>query len=368
MNDRLGDEQLGARLGARIARQATSISPRLDDDALFARVGARAARQRRLLSIVAVVAVTVASFTGYVFGTTNRDGDSIVQTPVAGPTDPVTSAPPAPGDAAYDGPLERVFTRTTANGITVRVFTSPRTEDPSAPGLVVAEMSNDAAVGVGRAEHCLGGDGRVSGTFGGPEGFPAVWIVLQIPDVPSAAGVPVRATLDGVTDEMVPVGGIAVLALPGAGPGVLIEGFGGGGLVTVGETLGCTPPTPPATLPPPGPQPADVEAAEAGVRQAYVEVYDDYEPAETDPKVRRALEDAGFTDEQLVAMTVEVGEVRFTDETHAAVLFRTTIPGHSDGSQEWRLGYAVLQDGRWTQAPETTCEDLRSVGADCPEP
>jgi hypothetical protein len=82
--------------------------------------------------------------------------------------------------------------------------------------------------------------------------------------------------------------------------------------------------------------------------------------------VQQALRDAGYTEEQLAAMTVEVGEIRFTDETHAAVLFRLTIPGHTDGTQDWRLGYAVFEDGRWTQAQETNCDDLRSINVECP--
>jgi hypothetical protein len=375
MNDRLGDEQLGALLGQRMARQATSISPRPDDEALFARVGARAARQRRTLAAAAVVAVTVSSFAGYVIGTTNRHGDSIVQTPAAPPTDPGTSAapPPAPGDAAYDGPLEHVFTRT-ANGITVRVYASP--EEPGVPaGFILAEMSNDEAVGVGRAENCWGMGIRASGTFGGPEGAPVEWVIVQSFDGPDFVGASVRAEFDGGADDMVPVGGIAVLVAQGAGGTVSVSGAGVHTDLPAASTIGavietpegnCLPPTP-ATLPPAGAQPADVAAAEAGVRQAYVDVYDNYQPGETDAPVRQALQDAGFTDEQLAAMTVEVGEVRFTDETHAAVLFRLTIPGHMDGTQDWRLGYAVLQDGRWTQAQETNCDDLRSINVGCPE-
>jgi hypothetical protein len=377
MNDRLVDEQFGALVGARITRQATSISARPDDGALFARIGARAARQRRLLAAAAVVAVTVASITGYAVGTTNFDRDaSSVRTPVAdsGAADPSTAPPPLPGDAAYEGPLEHVFTRTT-NGITLRVYLAPAS-DPRAPfGSVIAEMSSDAAVGVGRAELCPGSTTfHASGTFGGPEGAPVEWVMVPSYDLPSTTGPPVRAVFGGGTDEMVPVRGIAVLVAPGTGGTVHVAGPAGAGTTPIGlvyeaDGPGCQSHTlPPVTLPPPGPQPADVAAAEAGVRQAYVDVYDNYQPGDTDPEVRKAaLDNNRFTDEQLTAMTVEVGEIRFTDETHAAVLFRLTIPGHLDGSQDWRLGYAVLLDGRWTQAPETRCEDLRFIGLDCPE-
>ena len=384
MNDRYDDEQLGQSVRDSVERNVGRVSARPNAEDLFARVGTRAARQRRSLAAAAVVFVAVASLVGYSIGTTVGGGDDqTVQTPVLGESDAGPSpSPEEPGAPGYVGTLEHLFTRT-ANGITMRVYTSPPTGEPNvSPGFVVAEMSNDAAVGVGRAENCDGGGVTASGTFGGPEGSPVQWVIVQSLDVPSTAGVPVHATLGGVTDEMVPFGGIAVLAVPGAGPSVLVEGPGGGGLVTIGQPIEtdeamCPPPPTPATLPPGGAQPADVAAAEAGVRQAYTDVYDNYQPDQpgvgdtaTDERVRRALREAGFTDEQLAAMTVEVGEIRFTDETHAAVLFRLTIPEHADGTQEWRLGYAVFQDGRWIQAPEMKCEDLSSIGVsdvrDCP--
>jgi hypothetical protein len=69
-------------------------------------------------------------------------------------------------------------------------------------------------------------------------------------------------------------------------------------------------------------------------------------------------------------MTVEIGEIRFTDETHAVLQFRIIIPGVQgmDGTQDWRVGYAVFQDGRWTQARETYCDDLREIYITCVSP
>jgi hypothetical protein len=366
MNDRHDDERFGELLGESIARRATSVSARPNEEALFARVGARAARQRRVVAAAAVVAVAVVSLVGYSIGT-NRDGDSSVRTPVAAPSEPGASVVPGPGDAGYEGPLEHLFTRTTPAGITVRVYLAPSSSDePATGGFVVAEMTNDAAVAVVRAENCYGGGVRASGTFGGPEGSPVQWVIVQSYDVPSTVGLPVRATFGDVTDEMVPVGGIAVLVAPGTSGTAFVEGPGGAGPVTIGQNnqTTCPPPPVPATLPPAGPQPADVAAAEAGVRQAYVDEYDNYDPATSEERVRLALQAAGFTDEQLAAMTVEVGEIRFTDETHAALLFRTTVPGH--GTAEWRVGHAVFQDGRWTGSEETRCEHLRSLNLTCP--
>jgi hypothetical protein len=220
-------------------------------------------------------------------------------------------------------------------------------------------------------EQCDGGGLGASGTFGGPEGSPVEWVIVQ--SVDGIADQPVRAQFSGGADEMIAVGGISVLVAPGAGGTVFVEGPAGAGPGSIGDGSSvCPPPPTPSTLPPAGPQPADVAAAEAGVRQAYVDVYDNYTPptgnsnVQGDPRVLEALRAAGYTDEQLVAMTVEVGEIRFTDETHAALKFRLTIPGHMDGTQDWRVGYAVFQDGRWTQARETYCDDLRSINVTCP--
>ncbi len=377
MNDRHDDERFGELLGETIARRATSVSARPNEEALFARVGARAARQRRVVAAAAVVAVAVVSLVGYTIGA-NRDGDSSVQTPVAGPSESGTSASPSPGDEGYEGSLEHLFTRTTPTGITVRVYSAPAADPSLSPGFIVAEMTNDAAVGVGRAENCYAMGIRASGSFGGPEGAPVEWVIVQSFDEPDFAGAPVRAEFGGGADEMVPVGGIAVLVAPGAGGTVSVSGAGVhtdlpaattiGAVIDTGEAM-CLPPTP-ATLPPAGPQPADVAAAEAEVRQAYADVYENYDPAHpgvgdtaTDEQVRKALREAGFTDEQLAAMTVEVGEIRFTDETHAAVLFKVIMPG---SASEWRLGYAEFRDGRWAMAAETQCEHLRNINVPCP--
>jgi hypothetical protein len=257
------------------------------------------------------------------------------------------------------------------------VYTSfPPGGQNDSSGSIVAEMSNDAAVGVARVQnqYCPDVGLRASGTFGEPEGSPVQWAIVNSFDLPGTAGIPVRAEFGSVADEMVPEHGISVLVAPGgAGGTVHVSGAGVESTTPVGQVLDdamCAPPVPP-TLPPAGLQPADVAGAEAGVRQAYVDRYDNYDPARpgvgdiaTDERVRQALREAGFTDEQLAAMTVEIGEIRFTDETRAAVLFRVTTPGHGTG--EWRLGYAVFRDGRWTMAEETQCEHLRNINVPCP--
>ena len=369
MNDRFDEQDLGERVRDSVARNVHRVSPRPDPDDLFARVGVRAARQRRVLAAAAVAVVAITSVAAYRIGETADYGATVAVPPGQQTEPPTTSSP-----ADVPSPLEHLFTRT-VGGITVRVYTSfahPGPDDSS--GSIVAEISNDAAVGVARVEnqYCPNMGLRASGTFGEPEGSPVQWAIVNTFDLPSTTGIPVRAEFGSATDEMIPNHGIAVLVAPGgAGGTVHVSGPGVDDATPVGQVLDdamCAPSAspPPSTLPPAGSQPADVAAAEAGVRQAYVDVYDNYDPANTEERVLQALRAAGYTDEQLAAMTVEVGEVRFTDATHAAVLFRLTIPGHMDGTQGWRVGYAVFQDGRWAQAPETNCDDLHSIDVSCP--
>ena len=118
------------------------------------------------------------------------------------------------------------------------------------------------------------------------------------------------------------------------------------GPVTLGaRTDACTG----ITLPPAGPQPADVASVEAGVRQAYAEAF----TGTNSPEVKSAaIEDSDqlaalqeqaranalgtqrtdgmeITAEALDALTVETADLAFTDETHAVVLFTFHMPGWS---------------------------------------
>lgn len=132
--------------------------------------------------------------------------------------------------------LGHLFNRTTPQGITVRAYTASRpgpiscgalTPCPMAGPLtasscpatttVVAELSNPNAVGEGFATGVPGGTGAVSvlghGVLGVSEGSPFSWV--------SASAGPgvymVKASFAGLAiDEMAPVNGFAVLAVPGA--------------------------------------------------------------------------------------------------------------------------------------------------------
>jgi hypothetical protein len=75
----------------------------------------------------------------------------------------------------------------------------------------------------------------------------------------------------------------------------------------------------------------------------------------------------GFTAEQLAGTSIAVTRVDFVDRTHATVLFTITIPGHGAVITN-RVGYAVLEGGRWKVALRTTCNlvSLGGVGSPCP--
>ncbi|HEX4530344.1 MAG TPA: hypothetical protein VIA11_13155 [Acidimicrobiia bacterium] len=131
----------------------------------------------------------------------------------------------------------------------------------------------------------------------------------------------------------------------------------------------------------PGFEPANVEAANAEIEQAFHSAFD----GGVDPRQRAdAIQNAasiesltqsatqnaarfGYTAEQLAGTTTSVLATRFIDSTHAIVQFSITIPGHGEILRD-RVGYAVLVDGRWKVALRTECDllSLDGLGAQCP--
>jgi hypothetical protein len=170
---------------------------------------------------------------------------------------------------------------------------------------------------------------------------------------------------------------VAVLALAGVA-GYLIGRSDEGGTTTVVAASGSIP-NPRAGSS--GLAPADEEAARAAVKLAFHDAYTGDVPrqvkaaaiqrgGELETLSRAALKNAqrfGYTAEQLAGTTVEVTSVLFIDETHAAVRFTISIPGHGDMLVD-RIGYAVLDDGRWKVSLRTAC-DILSLGGllqECP--
>ena len=128
-------------------------------------------------------------------------------------------------------------------------------------------------------------------------------------------------------------------------------------------------------------EPADVDAARAAVIQAFKDAYTGSAPQATKdeaiqnseqlaPLTQRVLSYAkrfGFTPEQLAATTIDVSDVVFIDETHAAVRFTLSIPPRGPVMVD-RVGYAVFTDGRWRVSMRTACDllSLTGLGERCP--
>jgi hypothetical protein len=135
-----------------------------------------------------------------------------------------------------------------------------------------------------------------------------------------------------------------------------------------------------ASLPSPGAEssgvaPADVEAATSEVKWAFHDAYSGGVPDnvraaavqrgdELEVYRRTAVKYAqrfGYTPEQLAKTTVTVLSVLFIDETHAAARFTISIPGHGDVLAD-RIGYAVVDGGRWKVSLRTACDTLSLGG------
>jgi hypothetical protein len=121
--------------------------------------------------------------------------------------------------------------------------------------------------------------------------------------------------------------------------------------------------------------PADVDAARAEVKAAFYDAYaggvsdsaraDAVQRGDELDVFRRAvvknIQRFGYTPEQLAGTTIDVADVLFIDETHAAVRFTVTIPGHGDVLAD-RVGYAVVDGGRWKVSLRTACDILSLNG------
>jgi hypothetical protein len=128
-------------------------------------------------------------------------------------------------------------------------------------------------------------------------------------------------------------------------------------------------------------EPANVDAAKAEIAGAFSDAFDGGVPepvksaaiqdgASLQTLTRRSLERAqefGFTRAELAGTSISVRATSFIDETHAIVQFTLTVPGHGAILTD-RVGYAVLDGGRWKVALRTVCDllSLGGLGAQCP--
>lgn len=169
---------------------------------------------------------------------TGDGGAAAVACPMIPASDPT-------GDSSGVGSASHVFTRTTADGVTIRTYLLPSTGvcgcgpipaasagSPStqsvasgaevSEGVVSIELSDDTAVGEGTLFTTSGPSATtanagtdanmtVSDAFGVAEGTPVWWTALPVgPDVANAT----MTFADASTDQMAPVDGLVVLAHP----------------------------------------------------------------------------------------------------------------------------------------------------------
>ncbi len=391
------EEQLGEAVRRSVSRHADALETRPDESDLFVRIGHRGARTQRVLAIAAVLMLAAGALGGYLVGNSGGEDDLAIVTPRDGGSSG-SAIPSGSLSGIIGGRMTHVFTRE-ANGITIRVYAlvsdSPVPEP--VPSNVMAEMSNDAAVGFGGLFVC--GDSplaRAGGIFGVGEGSPSGWVMVRVQGVAAGATL-VRADFGTSHDEMKPVDGIAALASPvDAGSTGGLEGtleavdahgtvLATLGLDTVAQPPECssgavleTPTTAPNTLPPAsGPPPADEDAARDSVMQAFV----DFSSTSNPRDVRlAAIEDAdvigplldqshevGFRSygSAIDNMTITVSDIRFLDETHAAAITTLHIPGNGDVYPN-RVETAVFVDGRWKLTRQTICDRLEPSGVRCP--
>lgn len=374
-----------------------------------ARASARGGRSRRrgasALALAAVLALIAGSVVGFTAGRASAPRDAGVAT--AGDGGTTTSTPPTTtadgsleqsGGSGFSvapaGPLELLFVRPAPGPILVRAYsvTLPDSNAASeggacaATGLLQVELSSERAVTFASAQAFDTTKAAplyvaAAPEWGDAEGAPAqVWIV-RVND--GAATVSATFT-DGSTDETRPTEGWAAVAAPWpARLASVATADASGHFLTRIEGTSTNPMEPPSCggqppptttvlpLPDAGTPPADEAKAKDGVTKAYdvvfaggnadqtVQFLEDG-PALLDT-LHQARDKAG--NPQAGSLKVEVGEIRFTDDHHAALYFTLTYQGSSLGQ---RLGYAVLDGDQWKVARSTMCEVLAINGVICP--
>ena len=199
---------------------------------------ARQVRVRRWLVGALVVACLAGPLAGFALaraGTDDATTEVAAGTRAASGRDATASGVVAPGVAAAVG-LERLFTRTTTDGVTIRAYRSavpaapavsscptgapcpflPCAGPPVGTAAVLGELSTDAAVttvsGSATSDPGNGAAGIATtdwGTFGEPEAAPARWAIASVGDAVTRVRV---AFPGGTTDEMEPVDGVVLLA------------------------------------------------------------------------------------------------------------------------------------------------------------
>ncbi|MGZ8766637.1 MAG: hypothetical protein ACXW2C_13195, partial [Acidimicrobiia bacterium] len=183
-----------------LRRRAASVDAQPDLDDVAARGASRDRRTRRLLTAGLVVALIAGPLAGFAIGSSGeRSGSDVAVGDGSGPEIAASAGDGARSSAAFGSgmPLERLFVRTSADGVEIRAYRSgpiatdrplpatcePGTECPPAPecpetfvpsSMITGELSTEAAVTVasGAAGVTSGSDPDLAvstgswGTFG----------------------------------------------------------------------------------------------------------------------------------------------------------------------------------------------------------
>jgi hypothetical protein len=423
----------------------TAMSIHFDELHSEQRPGGASSRRRWFAVVGAAMLIAVAAGAGYGIGRSADDGSvstspeeetsdeaapqseaatSEAETPDVDSTPPTVDAPLAEsadsgGITASGGmgwamfgyePLELLFDRTTADGLTLRAHRGPIWEqDVGVPegewqpapwcyesGQLRVALGGNGVIDVGSVPwYSEPYQGRSVSwvTLGNADGQPTWVFVAQVPTDTENVVVTLGS---GETDAAAPQNGIAVLAVPGVGPEEVVEGSerywvdnapvfsvevqGGAaaGVVDSGR-LGtwddpvfresCTPPPP--ALPDAGEQPADPAAAEAEIRAAMTALYgvvgtDDVgSDLIDDPtgvaEARQQVQDGDFA-EDAAGASATIDELVFTAPDEAWFRYSIDTPGNDFDN---RYGIAVLVDGVWKITRSTVCQDLSLAGGDC---
>ena len=368
--------------------ETVPILANLEDVA--SRAGHRLQGHGRALVGVTVLALVVGSLAGFSAGRIGRGSSRPTIATGAAPTDDSTGAGPGGNDA--NALMQRVFVRTTADGVTMRVYrgrddvVQKHTNASVSSNQVMADLSTDAVVGFDGATFPSGEPTKAIGTvtaaqFGLVEGAPAAFVIVQVrSDVAR-----VRATFgDGASDEMQPINGVAVLAGVGAHSAVTIEALDAQGHVQDTRTVSSVEPksvtTVPAvvattpTLPAPGAQqPADVAAATLQVDTAFAGAFDGSASNATRSaaieggtelvSVFDALRHGAFATSVLSAKTVIDGVV-FVSATSATVEFHSNLASGSTSGPYF--ANATLTAAGWQVSRASYCRIVEAADAHCP--
>ena len=310
---------------------------------------------------------------------------------------------------AKGGPqdVQRLFVRTTAQGMTVRVYQGQQGLGSAPPchglgcpppacvprGSLVIGFSSEAAVGQGWAQLYARGNTQLqaigTGGFGFEFNAPAAYVVAQTGRAVARVRVAFRG---GGSDEMRPNKHLVVLAaslrraagsiIQRSGPSGTITAFDGNGKqvarqrfvpssFSTGQPAQCVGGLEQAFPASKGDPPANEAVARYAITVLFATAYG---PGLTTEQRSQHIEDG---DVLLPVMKVATAknpqyrdrlsavahEVHFIDATHAAVRFSLVLDGNPLISG---IGRAVLVDGHWLVARTTYCGLTQLSGVWCP--